>query len=125
MDILTIASQKGGAGKSTLSAHLAVEAERQGQGPVVLVDTDSQGSLAGWWNQRPADTPRFAQVEVSRLAAQMETLRAQGVNLVVLDTPPAILTTIRPAIQVAEPRRARRSRWRRCRRWRSTGQWLR
>jgi cellulose biosynthesis protein BcsQ len=45
MDILTIASQKGGAGKTTLSAHLAVEAERAGRGPVAVVDTDPQGSL--------------------------------------------------------------------------------
>jgi len=42
---LTIASQKGGAGKTTLSAHLAVEAERAGRGPVAVVDTDPQGSL--------------------------------------------------------------------------------
>lgn len=46
MHILTIASQKGGAGKTTLTAHLAVEAERGGAGPVAVVDTDPQGSLA-------------------------------------------------------------------------------
>ncbi len=45
MRILTIASQKGGAGKTTLAAHLAVEAERAGAGPVAVVDTDPQGSL--------------------------------------------------------------------------------
>jgi chromosome partitioning protein len=48
MRILTIASQKGGAGKTTLAAHLAVEAERTGAGPVAVVDTDPQGSLAAW-----------------------------------------------------------------------------
>jgi len=102
MDILTIASQKGGAGKTTLSAHLAVEAERQGQGPVAVVDTDPQGSLADWWNQRQAETPLFAAVEVSRLAAHMAELRAQQVNLVVIDTPPALLPVIKAAIQVAD-----------------------
>ncbi len=55
MDILTIASQKGGTGKSTLTAHLAVEAERRSLGPVAVVDTDPQGSLAAWWNQRTAE----------------------------------------------------------------------
>lgn len=102
MDILTIASQKGGAGKTTLSAHLAVEAERQGQGPVAVVDTDPQGSLASWWNQRAAETPLFAAVEVVRLASHMVDLRQQGVNLVVIDTPPAFLQTIRAAIGVAD-----------------------
>jgi chromosome partitioning protein len=101
-DILTIASQKGGAGKTTLSAHLAVEAERNGRGPVAIVDTDPQGSLADWWNQRRADTPIFAAVEVSRLATHMAELRQQQVNLVVIDTPPALLQTIRAAILVAD-----------------------
>jgi chromosome partitioning protein len=102
MEILTIASQKGGAGKTTLSAHLAVEAERQGHGPVAVVDTDPQGSLADWWNQRVAGTPVFAAVEVVRLAAHMTELRQQRVNLVVIDTPPALLQIIRVAIQVAD-----------------------
>lgn len=102
MDILTIASQKGGAGKTTLTAHLAVEAERQGHGPVAVIDTDPQGSLADWWNQRAADTPIFAAVEVVRLPAHMAELRQQGVNLVVIDTPPAFLPIIRATIQVAD-----------------------
>ena len=49
---LVLASQKGGAGKTTLSRHLAVEAERAGAGPVVLLDADPQGGLAAWWNRR-------------------------------------------------------------------------
>jgi chromosome partitioning protein len=102
MEILTIASQKGGAGKTTLSAHLAVEAARDGRGPVAIVDTDPQGSLADWWNQRAADTPIFASVEVVRLTAHMAELRQQRVNLVVIDTPPALLHTIRAAILVAD-----------------------
>jgi chromosome partitioning protein len=102
MDILTIASQKGGAGKTTLSAHLAVEAERRGAGAVAVVDTDPQSSLADWWNQRAADTPLLAAVEIPRLAAHMTALQHQSVNLVVLDTPPALLETIRAAIAVAD-----------------------
>jgi chromosome partitioning protein len=101
MDILTIASQKGGAGKTTLSAHLAVEAVRRGAGPVAVVDTDPQGSLADWWNQRAAETPDFASVEIGRLAAQMSTLERQRIRLVVIDTPPAFMDLIRAAIAVA------------------------
>jgi chromosome partitioning protein len=102
MDILTVASQKGGAGKTTLSAHLAVEAGRHGHGPVAVVDTDPQGSLADWWNQRQAETPLFAAVEVIRLAAHMAELRRQDVNIVMIDTPPALLQTIRAAILGAD-----------------------
>jgi chromosome partitioning protein len=102
MDILTIASQKGGAGKTTLSAHLAVEAECTGAGPVAVVDIDPQGSLADWWNQRAAETPLFAAVDVAHLAEHMTALQRQGVHLVVIDTPPAFLDVIRAAIAVAD-----------------------
>ena len=56
----TFASSKGGVGKSTLTGHLAAEAERHGAGPVAIVDCDPQGSLAEWWNSREAETPLFA-----------------------------------------------------------------
>ncbi|MGG2382908.1 ParA family protein, partial [Salmonella enterica] len=36
MRVLALASQKGGSGKTTLSGHLAVQAQRAGFGPVVL-----------------------------------------------------------------------------------------
>ncbi|MCL4825249.1 MAG: ParA family protein, partial [Anaerolineales bacterium] len=49
MKTLVLASQKGGAGKTTLAAHIAVAAELAGAGPVVLIDTDPQGSLSAWW----------------------------------------------------------------------------
>jgi chromosome partitioning protein len=57
MHVIALASRKGGAGKTTLASHLAVQAEATGAGPVALVDTDPQGGLAGWWNARTADTP--------------------------------------------------------------------
>ena len=49
MHVLVLASQKGGSGKTTLSGHLAVEADHAGIGPVALLDTDPQGSLSHWW----------------------------------------------------------------------------
>ncbi len=102
MRILALASQKGGSGKTTLSGHLAVQAERAGAGPVVLIDIDPQGSLADWWNERKEETPAFAQTIVARLAADLEALREQGFRLAVIDTPPAITMAIQGVIQVAE-----------------------
>jgi len=86
--VLALASQKGGAGKTTLAGHLAVQAQRAGAGPVVLVDIDPQGSLA--------------QTSVARLATDLALLRSQGFKLAVIDTPPAITLAIQAVIQVSE-----------------------
>lgn len=102
MRVLALASQKGGSGKTTVSGHLAVQAQRVGAGPVVLIDIDPQGSLADWWNERADDYPAFAQTTVARLAADIEALRQQGFKLAVIDTPPAITMAIQSVIQVAE-----------------------
>lgn len=102
MRVLALASQKGGSGKTTLSGHLAVQAQLSGAGPVVLIDIDPQGSLADWWNEREAELPAFAQTTVARLASDLEVLRQQGFRLAVIDTPPAITMAIQSVIQVAE-----------------------
>ncbi len=102
MRVLALASQKGGSGKTTLSGHLAVQAQRAGAGPVVLIDIDPQGSLADWWNEREAEYPAFAQTTVARLANDLATLRHQGFKLAVIDTPPAITMAIQSVISVAE-----------------------
>ena len=49
--IITIAQQKGGAGKSTIAAHLAVALAQKGC-KVLIVDIDPQGSLKAWYNIR-------------------------------------------------------------------------
>lgn len=102
MTILTLASTKGGVGKSTLTGHLACEAERQGAGPVAIIDLDPQGSLAEWWNSRAAETPLFARAEVRRLRHDLDALARQGLALVIIDTPPALLDVITAAIAVAD-----------------------
>jgi Mrp family chromosome partitioning ATPase len=59
MYVVGIAARKGGSGKTTLTSHLAVAAEAAGCGPVAVIDTDPQVGLAGWWNARAAETPRW------------------------------------------------------------------
>jgi chromosome partitioning protein len=102
MRILTIASQKGGVGKITLAAHLAVEAERAGAGRVGVVDTTPPGSLAAWWNAREAPTPLFASVAIARLPEHLRGLQRRDVQLVVIDTPPALTDMIKAAVAVAD-----------------------
>src|SRR5882757_5067524 len=102
MIVVAVASQKGGSGKTTLSGHLAVEAERVGAGPVALVDSDPQGSLSEWWNARAAETPRFARTSPARLAESIDQIRDMGIRLLIIDTPPAIEATITEVIRISD-----------------------
>ncbi|MFQ5468168.1 MAG: AAA family ATPase, partial [Kiloniellaceae bacterium] len=102
MKVVVIASRKGGSGKTTLSGHLAVQAERAGFGPVALVDADPQGSLADWWNKREAATPVFVHTALDNLAEDVERLRAMGIKLLVLDTPPALDSNIAAFIRLSD-----------------------
>jgi len=99
---VVLASQKGGSGKTTLSGHLAVEAERAGSGPVALIDTDPQGSLAAWWNARESKTPVFVKVESMELAVALSELRSAGIQLAIVDTPPAITGAISKVVSCAD-----------------------
>lgn len=101
MHVLVMASQKGGAGKTTLTGHLAVAAS--GIGPVVVIDTDPQGSLTSWWNRRGSDTPAISRPPRLRdLGDVLDGLRKAGMALAIIDTPPAITASIREVIRVAD-----------------------
>lgn len=101
MQVIVLASQKGGAGKTTLAAHIAVAAEAAGDGPVVLIDTDPQGSLSAWWNVRVAERPVLAPTTMAELAEKLEILAAAGYGVAVIDTPPAITDAIRAVVMNA------------------------
>jgi chromosome partitioning protein len=102
MKVIVIASQKGGVGKTTLSGHLAIEAEAKGETPVAIIDTDPQSSLSKWWNKRKAETPLFANVDISKLKEQLEILKEQGIATVIIDTPPAVTELISSVISMAD-----------------------
>ncbi|MCJ9429773.1 ParA family protein [Kordiimonas marina] len=102
MRIIAVTSQKGGSGKTTLSGHLAVAAARAGAGPVALIDTDPQGSLAAWWNERQDESPAFAQCTLSSLDSDLQTLREKGFRLVFIDTPPAITRAIQTVVSKSD-----------------------
>jgi len=102
MRVIVVASHKGGSGKTTLSAHLAVAAERAGAGPVVLLDIDPRGSLIDWWELRPDHVPAFAQSAAERLSDDLAALRRKGYRLAIVDTPPAASETLSAVISQAE-----------------------
>jgi chromosome partitioning protein len=102
MRIIVLASQKGGSGKTTLAGHLAVQAELSGAGPVALIDTDPQGSLAKWWNAREAATPAFVAARFENLQSDLDALHAQGFKMVFIDTPPAVTKAISHVVGFAD-----------------------
>lgn len=102
MQTVVVASQKGGVGKTTLAGHLAVAADQAGAGPVALIDTDPQGSLSSWWNERASDTPFFARADAGHLPAQLSALQASGIGLTIIDTPPAASEMIVQVLKCAD-----------------------
>src|SRR6201992_4034273 len=102
MYTIVAASQKGGSGKTPLSAHLAVEAVRAGAGDIALIDTDPQGSLAHWWNARQAPAPHFVKAGLPDLEDALAGLERMGIRIAVIDTPPAITQSISRVVAHAD-----------------------
>ena len=94
--VLALAVQKGGTGKTTLAASLAVAAAEAGE-QVTALDLDPQSSLAGWGALRKADgrsdrardavaVDRVQPWEMGQLSEILGILAEQGTTLAVLDT---------------------------------------
>ena len=104
MRVLAFASQKSGAGKTTLAGHMAIQAQRAGMTPVVLVDVDPDASLTDWFALREEedDAITVARSSLAGLPTKLQELRADGVELVVIDTPPALHHSIDEPIIAAD-----------------------
>ncbi len=104
--VITIAQQKGGAGKTTLAAHLAIAWAGAGRS-VALVDIDPQGSLAAWHALRSERLGNgktgldFAAITGWRTEAEVER-RARDHDIVVIDSPPHAETEAKLAIRAAD-----------------------
>lgn len=101
MFVCVLASRKGGAGKTTLASHLAVESDRAGFGPIAVIDLDPMGGLSGWWDARQAATPVLARAETT-LAETLAALRDGGFRAVFVDTPPSVGPEVAAAIAEAD-----------------------
>jgi chromosome partitioning protein len=89
MQTIVINSQKGGSGKTTLCAHLSVEAERTGDGPVFLIDTDPQGTLTTWHEKRKVELPRRVEMPFDGIAHSLKLLREYKAAFCFIDTAPS------------------------------------
>jgi chromosome partitioning protein len=103
--IITIAQQKGGAGKTTLAAHLALAWAAAGS-RVAVIDIDPQASLSSWFELRSRRTTAAApDIEVTaitgwRVAAEVER-QARSHDIVLVDSPPHAATEARIAVRAA------------------------
>src|ERR1035438_8794881 len=102
MKTILITSQKGGSGKTMLAAHLAVEAERTGDAPAWIIDTDRQATLTRWHERRKAETPQRGEVRLDKLMTGLATLAGQGAAYCFIDTAPTISEQTAALIDLAD-----------------------
>ena len=103
--VITVAQRKGGAGKTTLAAQLAVAWARSGA-RVAILDIDPQASLAAWVGLR---RERLGEMAVGFEFAVLPGWRAEqwigdharNADFVIIDSPPHVETEARIAVRAA------------------------
>ena len=102
--VVTVAQQKGGAGKSTVAANLAVAWALSGK-RVAVLDIDPQHSLARWHalrtKQEAAAPVALSDVAGWRLAGEVGRL-VHSYEVVVIDSPPQVDTDAMRAVRAAD-----------------------
>lgn len=103
--ILVVAQQKGGSGKTTLAAHLAVA--NTGGARVAVLDVDPQGSLGQWFERREnrlgEGRTGLSMRTASGWGAKREArLLARDHDLVIIDMPPRSDLEARNVVEAAD-----------------------
>ncbi|WP_426261804.1 AAA family ATPase [Sphingomonas sp. DC1100-1] len=101
MQIITLAAQKGGVGKTTLAVNLAVAAQAAGI-KTALFDLDPQESATAWSERREAELPHVEPISARRLDQAIDAAEANGFALTIIDTPPAAGAEAAAAAQRAD-----------------------
>jgi chromosome partitioning protein len=87
MKTLSVLSQKGGSGKTTLAIHVAAAASLKGQ-QVALVDLDPQASAASWGDSQGLKNLATVLCQYSLLDKVLATAQTMGTDFVFIDTAP-------------------------------------
>ena len=101
--VITVAQQKGGSGKTTLTVNLAVDLASRGH-KVAIIDTDPQGSLGRWFMARRElmSDPGMEFSTSSAWGVEYEVGKLAGAyDFVLVDTPPKADSDLRPALRKA------------------------
>ncbi|NMG11355.1 ParA family partition ATPase [Brasilonema sp. UFV-L1] len=101
MKTVAIISRKGGAGKTTLTVHLAVAACIDGK-ETAIIDLDPQASAAGWGDSRKQEIPAVVSAQAARLPKVLEAAVNNGADLAIIDTAPHSETAALAAIRAAD-----------------------
>jgi chromosome partitioning protein len=104
VQIISVMSQKGGAGKSTLTRQLSTAAAEDG--PAFIIDRDVQATASKWWDRRqtltPApERPELFELATGSLAAEIAEARAAD-GVLFVDTAPAVTEREAEAARVAD-----------------------
>jgi chromosome partitioning protein len=87
MYIVAVIMEKGGVGKTTVALNLAVAAVQDGRNAAVI-DIDQQATASNWTDRRTTEKPWVVPTLTARLSAAIEKAREQGIDFLVIDTPP-------------------------------------
>jgi chromosome partitioning protein len=88
MQVISIISQKGGVGKTTLATALAVEASRNNK-QTLLLDLDPQASATFWNDSRSEEmSPAVTAIPPARLEHYLKASHEAEADFVFIDTPP-------------------------------------
>ncbi len=100
MNVLAFASRKGGAGKTTLAAHLALYVHAPTR-PCLLIDDDPQGSLALWNKLRAKPALPLKTVKRGIAHTVKKARQHGGVEWIFIDTPANSSASTIEAIEAA------------------------
>ena len=102
MKTISIISQKGGAGKTTLAIHLAGAATSAGLSALIL-DADPQATASQWNHWRGGADPEVVDcASPTLLPRKVQQAADLGADLVIIDTPPHADIMAREACKAAD-----------------------